>query len=298
MLDTRGGEALWVVVMARPHGSAPQRHGDARANGGPSIPSRTQIGTRWMLEHAIEHALQLVPGDRLITVIAAEHRRHLGEPFAEPPGLLLEQPRYCGSAPALLLSLAHVLGRDVDATVILLPADHFPQPEEPFLRILARVGTAAARLPDRVLLLGAEPPGPEAHAERIVTPPVVEERPADGEPDGPLGRPTMEAMFRDGGPRNTDIVAARAAKLWELASRFLPDMVRRFAMLRTVIKLGLDDQAPKDHETLALADVYRDMGHADYTLDVLHRAQESVMALSPETAQWSDRIVPNASRGR
>src|SRR6266540_2013105 len=86
----------------------------------------------------IDRALQLVRSDHLITVIQADHRPYLEEAIGgPPPGLLLEQPRDCGSAVSVLFSLAHIPERDPEATVIVLPADQFVYPEERWVRIIA-----------------------------------------------------------------------------------------------------------------------------------------------------------------
>src|SRR5437867_6526203 len=247
----KSAPALWVVVIAPAHGSTnPRRDADTAL---PS-PYRTYVGTRSMLEHTIDRALQLVPGDRLVTVVAREHRRYLDEALAvSPPGLLLEQPRDCGNGAAVMLALAHVLERDPEATVLVLPVDHFIHPEQRFMRVLANASRLAGRSGDRLIVLGAVPHHSEADAERIVTAPGARERPLDREPSsrfafgsdgasadpGAMLRwhdgPSASEAFRDGGLWNTNIFAARAATFWDIGRQLLPDMVRSFGMLRQVV---------------------------------------------------------------
>src|SRR5262249_26076757 len=158
-----------------------------------------------------------------------------------------EQPHDSGSATAILLALAHVLERDPEATVVVVPAGQRAWPEERFGRFLASASRLARRHPDQLFLLGAVPHYCDRDTKWILATYLEAYASADTSVELLDGR-CAAALFRQGALWNTHIMAARATTLWEIASRLLPDVVRRFNTLRQVIRAMLEGLAPKEHE--------------------------------------------------
>jgi len=310
ILDRAESRSLWAVVIAGARAptqprAASQRDGVAEVS--PPSPFRRFVGTRSMLGHTIDRALQLVRSDHLITVIQADHRPYLEEAIGGlPPGLLLEQPRDCGSAVSVLFSLAHIPERDPEATVIVLPADQFVYPEERWVRIIAVALHLARRSDDRLVVLGAVPHDPEAHAEWTLAPSTPDldpegaaaaggrnggagaARPGPGTTPGRNGWLGIESRASEGSLWITNIVAARARTLWRIGGQVLPDTVRSLGTLRQVVKRVRDGAAPSNHRTLAVAHVYSGLGRADLAHDLLYPARESVLPLAMDGVLWSD----------
>ena len=308
ILDRAESRALWAVVIAgaREPVTGPRAAGGS-AEASPPSPFRRFVGTRSMLRHTVDRALQLVRADHLITVIHADHRRYLEEAIGgPPPGLLLEQPRDCGSAVSVLFSLAHLPERDPEATVIVLPADQFVYPEERWVRIVAVALHLARRSEDRVVVLGAVPHDPEAHAEWTLAPSVArlgtEGAAAAGGRNGGAGEAPsgsgstasrngwlgMESRASAGSLWITNMVVARARTLWQIGGQVLPDASRSLGTLRQVVKRVRDGTAPADRQTLAAAHVYPSLARADFARDFLYPARESVLPLAMDGVLWSD----------
>ncbi len=309
----------WVVVIAGTDSPTASVAATPRRNGGAEVkrPSAYRIhsGARSMLQRTVDRALQLVPRDRVVTVALASNRRYLEEALGgPPPGPLLEEPRDCGSVAPMLLALVHVLEREPEATVIMMPASHTVHPEDRFLRIVAGASELAQRAPDRIVVLGAVPHDSEAAAEWIQLPRAGADGLADPAGDGVraggsandradpgLGTHRHDGLLpehamRQGWLRNTNIVVVRAATLWRIAQDLAPDTVRPFATLRRVVRLALDGTVPQGLADDALARIYQNMGRADFNTDILHRATESVLALSLEGILWSDWSRPVQAR--
>lgn len=179
-------------------------------------------GAREEVREAIERARDLCPPERIVLTI--EHgRRRLLDPAARLGlvGRIVEQPRPCGTGPGVFYPLSYVSGRDPDAVVAILPPQSAGLPRERLLSRIKDAFTLAESLPGWLVVLGAEPAGPDTGRAWIV-------------PGAPLseGQASLvdrfwyadrsaqaEALFRAGAFWSTSIVVARAEALWNLAAR-------------------------------------------------------------------------------
>jgi molybdopterin-guanine dinucleotide biosynthesis protein A len=156
-------EHLWVIILAGGEGTRmrPLIHkwlGEDR-------PKQycTFVGSRSMLQHTVDRALTLVDSAHILVVSMGGQRVFLNDitiaqPDATPlNGQLLEQPIDCGTGAAVLFGAAHVLSQDPDATLLILPSDHFFHPEERFQQYADLCMQYGERTPDRMVLLGATP---------------------------------------------------------------------------------------------------------------------------------------------
>ena len=118
----------------------------------------TFVGHRSMFEHTIDRACSVVSGEHVVTVIGRDHRKFLDESTdKKQAGLVLEQPINLGTAPGVLLAAAFVLTEAPEATVVLLPADHFVHPESRFCDHVNRAFELAEKHADMLILLAAIP---------------------------------------------------------------------------------------------------------------------------------------------
>ncbi len=92
-----------MLILAASHGS----DGSAK-HMGKAIPS---IGTRSMLEHTFSRAEQLIPQERIVTVMARDHLKYLEvqrQISERPPRTIVLQPMNIETGPGLLLPLMHL----------------------------------------------------------------------------------------------------------------------------------------------------------------------------------------------
>src|SRR5690242_6857195 len=116
----------WAVVLAGGEGRRMRPFIEAWL--GESRPKQfcTFTGSRSMLEMTLERAHRLVGPEHVVTVLGKGHREWLPESYRTIfGGMVLEQPGDFGTAAGLLAGLAYILEQDVDATVLVLPADQF-----------------------------------------------------------------------------------------------------------------------------------------------------------------------------
>src|SRR5262245_16458216 len=109
------------------------------------------IGTRSLLQHTLDRADQITPPSQKITVIARNHQQcGWVNGLDKKEGRVLAQPRNLGTGPGIFLALSYIRQKTPDASVVLLPSDHFIYPEERFLDVvrdsLDRTETRTRRL--------------------------------------------------------------------------------------------------------------------------------------------------------
>ncbi len=274
----RGG-SNWAVVLAGGEGERlrpfiEQRHGRA-------IPKQYCAfnGGKTMLEHTMERVRGVVPECQIVSVIGRGHRRFLDR--TRLPGETVEQVANRGTLPGILLGLAHVMAFDPEASVVILPSDHFMEPLGGVRDLLKESLETARRHSDKLILLAAVPDEPEpdygwiergsALSERTFSVDFFREKPDSAR---------AETFFKDGLLWNTMIVAVKARTLWEIARVFLPHIVARFDLLRVAVSLGRGEAM--------LSFVYEALDAADFSRDFLERIPHKSLVLPMTGIRWSD----------
>jgi len=259
------------------------------------------LGTRTMLEHTFDRAAAICSPQRVLTVISRGQRPYLDEILRsrrrESMEWIVEQPIARGTAPGLYGGLSYIIERDPEATVIVLPSDHFIYPEVGFLRCLEAAAEAVARWEDKIVLLAARPTGPETDYGWIDIGPIWR-RVSMTDPDLHVGdvlgfheKPdavTARDLYRRQGLWNTMVMVGKARTFTNLGWRALPNMMCEFEILRQVLRAVWEGRVPPDHEEYALSHVYGILNQADFSRDVLQRSFTDTLVLPMENIQWSD----------
>jgi mannose-1-phosphate guanylyltransferase len=190
---------------------------------------------------------------------------------------IVSQPDDRGTAPGLLLPLARVLATDVNADVVILPADHKVLRPGMLAYAISRGRRAAATVPSGVALVGAVP-DVIGFAMRWIMP---------GERLGEdayhvrqlLQRPReiAERLRSMAGLLNTSIVVGRAQALWTLCRRHLRRHVEAF-----------ERHASCAAASATPAALYRFMPPADFNRSVLAKASGLAVVRMAAGAGWSD----------
>jgi len=272
----------WVIVLAGGEG-ARMRPVIERWLGRPRPKQYCAFsGGRTMLEHTMERALMLAPAERIVTVTGPGHRFHLAD-HPPVPGAVVEQPENKETAPGVYLPLARILREDPDATVLLLPSDHFIRPKERFAVEAGRALAAARRQAGKVVLLAALPARPEPDYGWIEP-----DEPVPGEdaawtvarfhekPDPA----TAQRLMRQGFLWNTMILAARARTLWNLGARLRPDMMGLMEGVKAALGTG--------REGWALQEAYRRLPSVNFSRDVLERDPRAALLVPLTGVSWCD----------
>jgi len=262
---------------------------------GTSVPKQycSLHGGHSLLEDAIARAERVVAADRVCTIVAQQHREWWTEsrPLLEAleRGNLIIQPRNLGTGIGILYSLLHILAKDSQAQVVLLPADHYVRDEETLNAALLRALERLDRTPDRPVLLGLRPEEPDTELGYVLP----------GDPD-PLGGYSVARFIEKpgfsvareiidaGGLWNTFIMVAAARTLLDL---FMP----RYAALVMEMQVSLakgDSAGSPTGSWPALLSLYDRLPELDFSRDLLESRAADLCVLCVPPCGWSDLGTP------
>lgn len=121
------------------------------------------VGTRSMLEHTWERASEIVMPENILTIVVKKHRSYVQQiPEDSIPGGIVYQPDNRGTAVAIYVALAFILGKNPNASVIVLPSDHFIFPRSKFVDLAKKSMNLVEAWPDYINLLGAQASWPSS----------------------------------------------------------------------------------------------------------------------------------------
>jgi mannose-1-phosphate guanylyltransferase len=274
---------VWVIVLAG--GEGRRLSSLTRDASGTSLPKQyCSFGRdRPMVQWAIDRAISVAPPERIVTVVAREHRVWWERALEGlPPENIVVQPRNCGTAAGILLPLIEILRRDPDPTVVVLPSDHYVADEAALESAFALAIDEAERDPRRLVLLGITPDEVDAEygwilpgRERSGTASAVEvfvEKPSA----------TVAAnLLLDGAVWNSFMFVAKGRAMLRLYGRALPDLLERF--LRDLVV------APRPGVLDAL---YDGLDSHDFSRELLERVADELALVVVPPCGWSDLGTP------
>lgn len=239
-----------------------------------------------MFQHTVDRALTVTEPEHIVAVVGRDHRDHMtGQLLNRGQARVIYQPANRDTAAGIFLPLTYVAAQDPDATVVILPSDHFAYPEERLVQGIREATMAARGTGERLVLLGVSPDrleldygwierGQAAMSLNGVTAYPV--RSFLEKPDRAKARAAWEA----GALWNTLVFAARVETLWALGQRCMPSLMSLFDRLRHVI--GTSEEAQ------VLEAIYRTMPAKNISYDLLQCATEHLAVIEVSGMLWSD----------
>lgn len=244
------------------------------------------VGGRSPFQHTLDRAAKLCQRDHIVTVVAREHRREAWSQLdGRSGGMVLLQPNNCDTAVEVYLALTYIRARDLNATVVLYPSDHFVYPEHRFLDSVQRAVWTAEWLPDRLVLLGLAPDRLELDygwvmpGEKLDGATNYQIKAVDGALEKPTAAQADTALAR-GALWNTLVLAAKGETLWEMGWQCFPNIMPRFERLSAAIG------TPQEVRTLD--EIYRDMSAQNFCSELLQRVPGRLVVVEMQGVLWSD----------
>jgi mannose-1-phosphate guanylyltransferase len=240
------------------------------------------VGDQSLLQMTVTRALAWSPPEQIVVIVASEREARARSQLASFGALhLVPQPRNLGTGPGILLPLALVMAADPDATVVLLPSDHFVRDEGPFRETVA-CAERRVRESDSVVLVGAVPDSADPQYGWIVP-----RRGADGhvyvhcfeeKPEPASARRLLDA----GALWNTFVLVSTARRLWELGAAHLPVHSQALDVFR---------QGSTIQKRELVFHTYEELPPADFSREVLERA-DGLEVVPLAECGWSDWGTP------
>ena len=279
--------SLWGIVLAG--GEGERLKGFVRERFGTEVPKQFCVffGKRTMLERTIRRARLLIPSKRLVVIGTAHHHQHIFRSLGpSPPGTVLLQPVNRDTAPGVLLPLIHILQKDPQALVAILPSDHFVLPGYRFMRAVQDAAQYVAQTElDHPILLAVEPGWPEPEYGWI-------------EPGDSVGmsnehviqrisqfieKPSCkqaEHLMGDGWLWNTMVIVARAGALMASVRKHLPELATSFTLVQRFLgTAGEQDLVNK---------VYQAIPRVNFSNSILASRDNPLLVLCVRNVRWSD----------
>lgn len=281
-------EHLWGIVLAGGEGQRLQSF--IRSHLGSDRPKQfcTLVGTRSMLRHTLDRAEQVIPRDRLLTVVTRSHLHYAREELSDRPrSAIIVQPRNRDTGPGILLPLLHVARREPEAVVALFPADHFIIEEERFMTCVRNAAAWAAADPDRLVVLGVEPDRPEPEYGWIEAREVIGACGGDTfymvkrfweKPD----LVTAQSLYLNGCLWNTLVLVGRASMLLRLFQELTPELYAPFEQLRPVL------ESSQEQEGRAVESLYAGLASVNFSRAILARSPSRLVVIRAKGIYWSD----------
>lgn len=280
------GGHTWALVLAAGEGS--RLRSLTTTSAGVAIPKQfcSLSGGLSLLHEALRRAEGVAAREHICTVVAQDHRQWWEPALGRmPEENVIVQPANRGTGNGVLFPLLHILERDPQARIVLLPSDHHVRDERTLTRSLQQAVAELETHPSQLVLLGLEPDEVDPELGYIVP----------GSPDGArlrtverfVEKPSAAAarnLIVDGALWNIFIVAARAQTLLEL-------YMRRFAAIVTGMREVVghrDDPA----ELLTVDRYYRALPNIDFSRHVAQGSESSLRVLTVPPCGWSDLGTP------
>ncbi|MCA9728583.1 MAG: NTP transferase domain-containing protein [Candidatus Eisenbacteria bacterium] len=283
---------LWSIVLAAGEGTRLQ--GLTRDETGRVVPKQFYRidGDTSMLRWTLDRVGTVVPGHRIVPIVADQHRRWWGSELAAvPQANIVVQPRNRGTVAGILLPLLNLTLRDPDATVLVTPSDHHMDDTRAFRRMVAQAEETIAEEPERIVLIGVPARRPDPELGWLVPVPRAPESRAPWESSyGSVRYDVAEfvekpdirlaaRLQREGAFWNTGIVVARAQALLGLIRSALAEVHDRFL---TAVEEGLFD------DPNVVLDLYDEIGSFDFCRDVLEPSAGHLTLLTLPDESWVD----------
>jgi mannose-1-phosphate guanylyltransferase len=244
------------------------------------------VGDRSLFQHTLDRASVLCRQEHIVAVVAREHGQEAWPQLeGRGAGTVLLQPGQRDSAAGMYLSLTYLRAKDLQARVVIYPADHFVYPETSFMVSVHRALCILESLPDRVIVLGVPPDRLELDYGWIVP----------GETVGGSAKcqirgvktivstPSVaeaDAALAAGALWNTSVLAAKAETLWQMGWQCFPDLMPRFERLNRSIGTSQEAQI--------LDEIYHDIPAHDLVSELLQGVPERAAVIEMHGVLWSD----------
>jgi mannose-1-phosphate guanylyltransferase len=277
----------WALVLAAGEGSRLQAL--TMTASGVAVPKQfcSLGGGSSLLHGALRRAQAVAPPERTCAVVADHHRRWWQAlPLDIPASNLILQPRNRGTANGILLSLLHIVHRDPDAVLLVLPSDHYVRNESVLASSLRRAMVELQRESGHFILLGMAPDDPDQELGYIVG------EGGDGSDIRAVAEfvekpsaATARALIARGAVWNSFIFAATGQTLLRTFEECCRDLVGE---MRQIVS------SPAQSATRAarLAGLYEDLPELDFSRDVLQRSPSLLRVLTVPACGWSDLGTP------
>jgi mannose-1-phosphate guanylyltransferase len=280
--SVRTSRRCWAVVL--PGGDGTRLQSLTRKIAGDSRPKQfcSIFGGESLLAQTRARLESLFSIDRQMFVVTRAHETYYRDELQNVDNSrIIPQPLNRGTGVAVAVALLHILQRDADAEVVLVPCDHYYSDAEAFTLAVRSAISDAEQYPDSIVLLGAEAHYPEVEYGWI--------EPASAISDSPMpllrvnrfwekpSLPQARELLSCGCLWNTFVTVGHARTFLDLLCAQVPNVVLSI------------NKALAENELEA---VYRLIPSVDFSRQVLALQPRRLLTVRDTTSGWADLGSP------
>jgi mannose-1-phosphate guanylyltransferase len=249
-------------------------------------------GTETTLQWTLRRVSLGIGRRSILAAVAAAHAEFYETQLADiDEQSRVVEPENRGTASAILHALLRLAKQTPDSAVAIFPSDHYVSDNCRFMKYVDLAFEYIQVFPQRVVLLGIQPSGPEIDYGWIepgrpsvlgwsVFHNLLRVRRFHEKP--PL--PMAEELFQAGCLWNSLVLIGNTRKLLALIARALPDLYSSFDAVRGTLGTSFEAQA--------MEFLYRNLVPADFSYGVLQKVFSSMVVLPVTGFEWSDLGTP------
>lgn len=279
-------DSTWAIVLAAGDGN--RLRSLTTDPDGVAVPKQfcSLRGGESLLQETLHRAFAVACPEHVVTIVAESHRRWW-QPVTRglPAGNVVVQPRNRGTGNGILLPILHIVNRDPEARILILPSDHYIGAESVLVSRMQRAAEALDHCEREIILLGISPEEPDPELGYI--------EPGSVEDAGLrrvqrfVEKPSFEvasALLGRGGVWNSFIMAGRAQAFLDLFAARFPEIV-----------MAMVEAMRTDAEGWAsggLRDLYDDLPDIDFSKHVITGHERRLRLMPVPACGWSDLGTP------
>jgi mannose-1-phosphate guanylyltransferase len=241
------------------------------------------LGNRSMLQHTLDRMNKLTPASRTLTVIGTHHGEIAAPQLIDRCDHVFRQPASRDTGLALYVAIAMIKRWTPNAVITITPTDHYVAPSARYVEQVRAARGVAARMRDKVVILGATPTEPDPELGYLSLGQPLADVPSVKSVNGFVEKPSVALaaeLNTQGALWNTMVTCGTVDALWELGRATdarLIDILESFVPL-----VGTPD------EDDAIEYIYRALLPISFSRDMLERAPKRLAAMELEGVEWSD----------
>ena len=238
------------------------------------------LSERTLLDETRHRAERSAPAEQILYSVTQAHEQYYRPSLADRLPQTIVQPSNRGTAPAILSALMRIAQTDPNATVVILPCDHYYSPESAFTATLESAFAIAEQRSRSVVLLGIEPKGPEVEYGWIEVGEMIGGRSGLFQVGAFREKPPLpqaEALLRGGSLWNTFVMVGRVSAFLEIGRATVPGLLQ---VLDSWQETTTSEEIPDA--------LYNRIASTDFSRQVLSAATDRLLALRLADVEWSD----------
>jgi len=273
----------WTLALAGGEGMRLQDYVQRRF--GRRIPKQycCLLGSRSMLQHTLDRMNKLTPASRTITVIGTHHGEIAAPQLVGRCDHVFRQPSSRDTGLALYVAIAMIKRWTPNAIITITPTDHYVAPSARYVDQVRAARGVAARMRDKVVILGATPNEPDPELGYLSLGAPLTDVPNVKQVLGFVEKPSVALateLNTQGALWNTMVTCGTVDALWELGRATDPRLID---ILDSFVPLvGTPD------EDDAIEYIYRALLPISFSRDMLERAPGRLAAMELSDVEWSD----------